>query len=125
MAMASVGHKWALLLAHCSSTAVVMATAADNHLAISLGHVLAVTIPATLIGVLAGCTWSLKRGKDLDQDNEFIQRCRDPEFKALLIDGDQQDNQSEQTSEKRADYFQQVLWWLSLWPCLAMTSPAA
>ena len=96
MAMASVASQMGITASPiAAAAAVVMATAADNHLAISLGHVLAVTSPATLIGVLAGCTWSLKRGKDLDQDHEFIQRCSDPEFKAQLIDGDQQDNQSE------------------------------
>ncbi|MYM60652.1 anaerobic C4-dicarboxylate transporter [Vibrio sp. OCN044] len=96
MAMASVASQMGITASPiAAAAAVVMATAADNHLAISLGHVLAVTIPATLIGVLAGCTWSLKRGKDLDQDNEFIQRCSDPEFKAQLIDSDQQDSQSE------------------------------
>ncbi|CAM3733361.1 anaerobic C4-dicarboxylate transporter [Vibrio aquimaris] len=96
MAMASVASQMGITASPiAAAAAVVMATAADNHLVISLGHVLAVTIPATLIGVLAGCTWSLKRGKDLDQDREFIQRCSDPEFKAQLIDSDQQDNQRE------------------------------
>lgn len=57
MAMASVASQMGITASPiAAAAAVVMATAADNHLVISLGHVLAVTIPATLIGVLAGCT---------------------------------------------------------------------
>ncbi|RSD33104.1 anaerobic C4-dicarboxylate transporter [Vibrio pectenicida] len=94
MAMASVASQMGITASPiAAAAAVVMATAADNHLTLSLGHVLIVTIPATLIGVLVGCTWSLKRGKDLDQDSEFAQRCSDPEFKAQLIDADQNTSQ--------------------------------
>ncbi len=69
-----------------AAAAVVMATAATENLDISLGQVLMVTIPATLTGVLIAATWSLKRGKDLQDDEEFLRRCQDPQFKAQLID---------------------------------------
>lgn len=69
-----------------AAAAVVMATAATNNLDITLGQVLLVTIPATLTGVLIAATWSLKRGKDLNDDPEFLERCKDPQFKAQLID---------------------------------------
>ncbi|CAM4296918.1 anaerobic C4-dicarboxylate transporter [Vibrio neonatus] len=69
-----------------AAAAVVMATAASNNLDITLGQVLLVTIPATLTGVLLAATWSLKRGKDLSEDPEFLERCKDPQFKAQLID---------------------------------------
>lgn len=71
-----------------AAAAVVMATAADNKLNINLINVLSVTIPATLIGLLVACTWSLKRGKDLDKDEEFQERCKDEEFRKELIDID-------------------------------------
>ncbi|MGR5120996.1 anaerobic C4-dicarboxylate transporter [Vibrio astriarenae] len=87
MAMATIASQMGITASPiAAAAAVVMATAADNNLDISLVNVLMVTIPATLIGVLTGCLWSLKRGKDLDQDQEFIERCKDPEFKAQLID---------------------------------------
>ncbi|MDN2480056.1 anaerobic C4-dicarboxylate transporter [Vibrio agarivorans] len=87
MAMATIASQMGITASPiAAAAAVVMATAADNNLDISLVNVLMVTIPATLIGVLTGCLWSLKRGKDLDQDQEFIERCEDPEFKAQLID---------------------------------------
>ncbi|MDC5704047.1 anaerobic C4-dicarboxylate transporter [Vibrio europaeus] len=102
MAMATVASQMGITASPiAAAAAVVMATAADNHLDISLVNVLLVTIPATLIGVLVGCLWSLKRGKELDQDQDFIQRCQDPEFKAQLIDEVQQD-ESEPASQKVA-----------------------
>ncbi|USD40925.1 anaerobic C4-dicarboxylate transporter [Vibrio sp. SCSIO 43135] len=87
MAMATIASQMGITASPiAAAAAVVMATAADNSLDISLVNVLLVTLPATLIGVLVGCLWSLKRGKDLDQDQAFIERCKDPEFKAQLID---------------------------------------
>ena len=102
MAMATVASQMGITASPiAAAAAVVMATAADNHLDISLVNVLLVTIPATLIGVLVGCLWSLKRGKELDQDPAFIERCQDPEFKAQLIDEVQQ-GESETASQQVA-----------------------
>lgn len=104
MAMATVASQMGITASPiAAAAAVVMATAADNHLDISLVNVLMVTIPATLTGVLIGCLWSLKRGKELDQDPAFIERCKDPEFKAQLIDEEQesQDVQHDQKMAKR------------------------
>lgn len=71
-----------------AAAAVVMATATDNNLDIGLIDVLKVTIPATFCGLMVACTWSLKRGKDLDKDPEFQERLKDPEFVAELEDKD-------------------------------------
>ncbi|RTZ13868.1 anaerobic C4-dicarboxylate transporter [Vibrio aquaticus] len=93
MAMATVASQMGITASPiAAAAAVVMATAADNNLDIGLVNVLLVTIPATLIGVLVGCLWSLKRGKELDQDQAFIERCQDPEFKAQLIDASSDDD---------------------------------
>ncbi|MFM2591146.1 anaerobic C4-dicarboxylate transporter [Vibrio sp. TBV020] len=95
MAMATVASQMGITASPiAAAAAVVMATAADNSLDISLVNVLLVTIPATLIGVLVGCLWSLKRGKELDQDQAFIERCQDPEFKAQLIDASSDEDDS-------------------------------
>lgn len=86
-----------------AAAAVVMATAATNNLDISLGQVLMVTIPATLTGVLIAATWSLKRGKELQNDQEFLQRCEDPQFKAQLIDkSDTSNTQNAPANNKEA-----------------------
>ncbi|HBV77534.1 MULTISPECIES: anaerobic C4-dicarboxylate transporter [Vibrio] len=87
MAMASVASQMGITASPiAAAAAVVMATAATNNLDISLIDVLLVTIPATMCGLLVGCTWSLFRGKDLDKDEAFIERCKDLEFKDALIE---------------------------------------
>ncbi|EEX93477.1 anaerobic C4-dicarboxylate transporter [Vibrio orientalis CIP 102891 = ATCC 33934] len=104
MAMATVASQMGITASPiAAAAAVVMATAADNSLDISLVNVLLVTIPATLIGVLVGCLWSLKRGQELDQDAAFIERCQDPEFKAQLVDAtsDEEDNQAHEGIAKK------------------------
>lgn len=84
-----------------AAAAVVMATAATNNLQISLGHVLMVTIPATLTGILLAATWSLKRGKDLQDDQDFLQRCEDPQFKAQLFDKSNHANAQSSPAENK------------------------
>ncbi|CAM3098167.1 anaerobic C4-dicarboxylate transporter [Vibrio rarus] len=87
MAMSTVASQMGITASPiAAAAAVVMATAFDNNLDISLIDVLLVTIPATFIGLLAGCFYSLHRGKDLDKDDSFAKRCCDPEFKNSLID---------------------------------------
>ena len=43
-------------------------------------QVIAITIPASIIGLLAASACSYKRGKDLDKDPAFQARCADPEM---------------------------------------------
>ena len=47
-------------------------------------QVIAVTIPATLCGLLAAVLCSYHRGKDLDKDPEFQARLADPEMKEYM-----------------------------------------
>ncbi len=85
MAMATVASQMGITASPiAAAAAVVLATAADNNLDISLINVLMVTIPATAIGVLVAATWSLRRGKDLEQDPEFQERLKSPEFRSEL-----------------------------------------
>ncbi|GGQ00409.1 anaerobic C4-dicarboxylate transporter [Shewanella ulleungensis] len=87
LAMATVASQMGITASPiAAAAAVVLATAVDNNLDISLIDVLMVTIPATLIGLLVACTWSLKRGKDLDKDEEFQARLADKDFREALID---------------------------------------
>jgi len=48
-----------------------------------------ICIPSTLIGIIVGIIFVLKRGKELDEDPEFIEKMKDPVF-AKSIDGEQQ-----------------------------------
>jgi anaerobic C4-dicarboxylate transporter DcuA len=51
---------------------------------IKLGNILMITVPATLIGVLVGVLFVWKRGKELSEDPEFLERMKDPAFAAQL-----------------------------------------
>ena len=47
---------------------------------IKLADILMVCIPSTLIGVIVGVLFVLKRGKELDKDPDFLERMKDPAF---------------------------------------------
>ncbi len=49
-----------------------------------------VCIPSTLIGVLIGILFVLKRGKELSEDPEFLERMKDPAFAKNLDQGENQ-----------------------------------
>lgn len=57
---------------------------------IKLADILMICIPSTLIGIIVGIIFVLKRGKELDEDPEFIEKMKDPVF-AKSINGKQQD----------------------------------
>ncbi len=88
MAMATVGSQMGITASPiAAAAAVVLATAADNDFEIGLVDILVITMPATLIGLLVGCTWSLRRGKDLDKDQEYQERMADPDFRREAFGG--------------------------------------
>jgi len=58
---------------------------------IKLADILMICISSTLIGVLVGILFVLKRGKELDKDPEFFEKMKDPAF-AKSIDGEQKDS---------------------------------
>lgn len=78
-----------------AAAAVVMATAVENQLDIGLVDVLKITIPATFIGVMTAAFFSLKRGKDLDKDEIFQNKMKDPEF-AREAAGDMEDGSTKE-----------------------------
>jgi anaerobic C4-dicarboxylate transporter DcuA len=47
---------------------------------IKLADILLVCIPSTLIGVIVGILFVYKRGKELNEDPEFLERMKDPAF---------------------------------------------
>jgi anaerobic C4-dicarboxylate transporter DcuA len=47
---------------------------------VKLADILLVCIPSTLIGVAVGVLFVLKRGKELSEDPEFLERMKDPTF---------------------------------------------
>lgn len=47
---------------------------------VKLSDILFVCIPSTLIGLMVGILFVLKRGKELSEDPEFLEKMKDPEF---------------------------------------------
>jgi anaerobic C4-dicarboxylate transporter DcuA len=70
-----------------ASAALLTVLAASG---VKLADILMVCIPATLIGVIVGILFVLKRGKELSKDPEFLEKMKDPEF-VRKLDGDQQE----------------------------------
>ncbi|MDY3126508.1 MAG: anaerobic C4-dicarboxylate transporter [Corynebacterium sp.] len=50
----------------------------------SIPQILTVALPASLSGVLLAASWSLRRGKDLDKDPDFLEKLKDPAFKQTI-----------------------------------------
>jgi anaerobic C4-dicarboxylate transporter DcuB len=69
---------------------------------VSLFDILSVTIPATALGVFIAALWSLRRGKDLDKDQEFQERMKDPTFRNQLEQGATLLNEKVSTKAKRS-----------------------
>lgn len=60
-----------------ASAALLTVLAASG---VQLSDILMVCIPSTLIGVGVGVLFVLKRGKELSEDPEFLERMKDPNF---------------------------------------------
>ena len=72
------------------ATVSVVSILADNtSKGWSVPQILMVSVPASLSGVLLAALWSMRRGKDLDKDEEFQARLADPEFRANVYAGSQ------------------------------------
>ena len=85
MAVSSVASQMGITaspIAAAVTSFLAMSLKAGYHL--SLFDILSVTIPATAIGVFIAALWSVRRGKDLDKDEEFQERMKDPAFRAQL-----------------------------------------
>lgn len=71
-----------------AATAALLTVLVSN--GIKLADILMICIPASLIGIFVGILFVLKRGKELDEDTEFLEKMKDPIF-AESINGNQQD----------------------------------
>lgn len=79
MAAASVASQIAITASPISAAVVYyLAQIADINADITLLSILLVTVPATLFGTLIMSLYSLKRGKELEEDPEYQARLKDP-----------------------------------------------
>ncbi|MBF0696845.1 anaerobic C4-dicarboxylate transporter [Actinomyces bowdenii] len=67
------------------SVASIISEHTDKHW--SVPQILMISMPASLAGVLLAALWSMRRGKDLDDDPDFQRRLEDPEFRKSVYAG--------------------------------------
>ena len=85
MAISSVASQMGITASPVAAAVTTfLAMAAKNGHPVGLFDIIRITLPAGIIGVLAAAAWSFNRGKDLDQDPEFLQRMKDPAFAKAL-----------------------------------------
>jgi anaerobic C4-dicarboxylate transporter DcuB len=91
MAVASVASQMAICASPVSVAVVSMVSilAAGHGIGEAYGllDILMIAIPSSLTGVMMAALWSLRRGKDLDKDEEFQARIKDPEQHAFIYGG--------------------------------------
>jgi anaerobic C4-dicarboxylate transporter DcuA len=74
-----------------AATAALLTVLTAN--GVKLADILMICIPSTLIGVIVGILFVLKRGKELDKDPEFLEKMKDPAFAQQINAGDQQNTE--------------------------------
>ncbi len=88
MAVASVASQMAITASPVSVAVVSLVSilAAAHGIGTGWGilQILAVSVPASLCGVLVAALWSLRRGKSLDDDEVFQEKLKDPAQKAFI-----------------------------------------
>jgi anaerobic C4-dicarboxylate transporter DcuB len=85
MAAASVASQLAITASPISAAVVYyLAQLSDIQHSITLLSILLVTVPATLFGTLLLSLYSLKRGKELNDDPDYKARLKDPEWKKRI-----------------------------------------
>ncbi len=86
MAASSVASQIAITASPISAAVVYyLAQLTDIQHEITLLSILMVTVPATLFGTLLMSLYSLKRGKELDDDEEYQARLKDPVWKEKIL----------------------------------------
>lgn len=86
MAAASVASQIAITASPLSAAVVYyLAQLVDIDASITLMSILMVTVPATLFGTLMLSLYSLRRGKELEDDEEYQARLQDPVWREKIL----------------------------------------
>ncbi|MBC6366405.1 anaerobic C4-dicarboxylate transporter family protein [Algoriphagus sp. AK58] len=88
MSMSVIGAYMAITASPVSAAAAAMLTVLGAS-GVKLFDILMIAIPATLIGMVVGILFVWKRGKELSEDPEFLERMKDPVFVKNLEGKDQ------------------------------------
>ena len=85
MAISSVASQMGITASPVAAAVTTfLAMTAKTNEPVTLAQILMVTVPAGLVGVIAAAVWSMKRGVELDQDPEFLERMKDPVFRTSV-----------------------------------------
>ena len=85
MAISSVASQMGITASPVAAAVTTfLAMTAKTNEPVTLAQILMVTVPAGVVGVIAAAVWSLKRGVELDQDPEFLERMKDPVFRTSV-----------------------------------------
>ncbi|MCG3728614.1 anaerobic C4-dicarboxylate transporter [Vibrio cincinnatiensis] len=86
MAAASVASQIAITASPISAAVVYyLAELSNINHSITLLSILMVSVPATLFGTILMSLYSMRRGKELDQDQDYQARLQDPIFKEKIL----------------------------------------
>ncbi|AGH81642.1 anaerobic C4-dicarboxylate transporter [Psychromonas sp. CNPT3] len=86
MAAASVASQLAITASPLSAAVVYyLAQMVDINSSITLLSILMVTIPSTLFGTLMLSLYSLRRGKELEDDEDYQARLKDPQWRDKIL----------------------------------------
>ncbi len=86
--VASVASQVGITCSPIAAAVVAFVTISNaNGYMVTIPHVLMVTIPACIIGLVCASAASYRRGKDLDKDEAFQARIADPEQRAYIYGG--------------------------------------
>lgn len=84
-AVASIASQVGITCSPIAAAVVAFSTiSAANGFDITIPQILVVTLPASIIGLLAASACSYKRGLDLDKDPRFQARLQDPEMREYM-----------------------------------------
>ena len=104
--VASVASQVGITCSPIAAAVVAFVTIANsNGYMVTIPHVLMVTIPACLIGLMCAAAASYRRGKDLDKDPDFQKRIADPDQRAFIYGSNATTLDKVITKEAKASVF--------------------
>ena len=104
--VASVASQVGITCSPIAAAVVAFVTISNaNGYMVTIPHVLMVTIPACLIGLMCAAAASYRRGKDLDKDPDFQKRIADPDQRAFIYGSNATTLDKVITKEAKASVF--------------------
>ena len=87
LSIAVIASQVGIVASPIAAATVAMLTILSTRYEITLGQILGITIPATIIGLSIAAVVTNKLGKELKDDPEFQRRMQDPEFRREMEQG--------------------------------------